>query len=156
MSLTLSSPAFSPHGDIPSRYTCEGADVSPPLTWSGVPEGTKSLALVVEDPDAPSGIFRHWAAFDIPPGRSELEEGYGAGHPGDGFREAVNDFGKSGYGGACPPPGHGAHHYHFRLFALREPQLALPDVPRCGQILATIEPLVIEETELVGTYARGG
>jgi Raf kinase inhibitor-like YbhB/YbcL family protein len=100
-------------------------------------------------------MFRHWAAFDIPPGRSVLDEGYGTGRSADGFREAVNDFGKPGYGGPCPPPGHGTHHYHFRLLALREARLALPASPRCAQVLEAAKPLAIEEAELIGTYARG-
>jgi Raf kinase inhibitor-like YbhB/YbcL family protein len=154
MALTISSPAFPPNGAIPSRYTCEGAGLSPPLTWSGVPEGARSLALVVEDPDAPSGVFCHWSAFDVPPDRPGLAEGYGAGRPGDGFREGVNDYGKPGYGPPCPPPGHGPHHYHFRLLALREPRLGVAGAPRCAQILQAARAAALAEAELVGTYER--
>jgi Raf kinase inhibitor-like YbhB/YbcL family protein len=152
--LALSSPAFAPNGEIPSRYTCEGAEVSPPLAWSGVPDGTRSLALVLDDPDAPSGAFCHWAVFDIPADRAGLEEGYGAGRPGAGFREGSNGFGKPGYGGPCPPPGADAHHYDFRLLALREARLGLPKAPRCDEVLDAAQRLAIEQAELVGTFAR--
>jgi len=95
----LASPAIPPGGEIPAQYTCDGTDISPPLSWSGVPQGTQSLVLVVEDPDAPSGVFRHWAAFDIPPGSHGLDAGYAATRPAAGFRGARNDFGQPGYGG---------------------------------------------------------
>jgi Raf kinase inhibitor-like YbhB/YbcL family protein len=151
--LALSSSAFPANGAIPSRYTCEGANLSPPLSWSGIPEGARSLALVVEDPDAPSGAFCHWAAFDIPPDRGGLDEGSGAGRPGSPYREGVNGFGKSGYGGPCPPPG-STHHYHFRLFALRDARLSLPKAPRCEEVLEAARASAIGQGELVGTFAR--
>ena len=107
MPLVITSPAIPPDGEIPAQYTCDGADISPPLTWSGVPDDAKSLVLIVEDPDAPSGAFYHWAIFDIPAGSRGLDAGYSATRPATGFREARNDFRKVGYGGPCPPKGHG-------------------------------------------------
>jgi phosphatidylethanolamine-binding protein (PEBP) family uncharacterized protein len=92
MPLLLASPVFSPGRAIPSQYTCDGADISPPLNWSGAPEGTQSLMLIVDDPDAPSGVFRHGAAFDIPPSAPGLTAGCGPNRPAVGFREARNDF----------------------------------------------------------------
>jgi hypothetical protein len=154
MPLLLASPAIPPGGEIPSQYTCDGADISPPLTWSGVPEGTKSLVLVVEDPDAPSGVFRHWAVFDIPSGSHGLDTGYSANRPAKGLHEVRNDFGKPGHGGPCPPRGHGTHHYHFRLLAISRPILDLKLTASASDVLKTAEPYAIERAELVGSYQR--
>ena len=154
MPLMLASPAIPPGGEIPPQYTCDGTDISPPLQWSGVPNGTRSLVLVVEDPDAPSGIFRHWGAFDIPASSRGLDAGYSAARPAAGFHEARNDFGKPGYGGPCPPKGHGVHHYYFRLFAISRPALDLRAPATALDVLNAAQPYVIERTELVGTYRR--
>jgi Raf kinase inhibitor-like YbhB/YbcL family protein len=108
----LESSAFENARAIPSRHTCEGDDVSPALHWTSVPEGTQSLALIVSDPDAPSGVFTHWVAWGLDPGAGGLGEGEAA------PREGRNDFGTVGYRGPCPPPGHGRHRYVFRLYAL--------------------------------------
>jgi Raf kinase inhibitor-like YbhB/YbcL family protein len=154
MPLTLVSPAIPPGGQIPPQYTCDGTDLSPPLAWSGVPEGARSLVLVVEDPDAPSGIFRHWAAFDIPANSQGLEAGYSAKRPAAGFHEARNDFGKVGYSGPCPPQGHGNHHYHFRLLAVSRPILDLKAPATALDVLRAAQPYAIQQAELVGTYQR--
>ena len=154
MPLMLTSPAIAPGGEIPAQYTCDGADISPPLTWSGLPNGTQSLVLVIEDPDAPSGVFRHWAAFDIPAGSPGLAAGYAANRPAASFHEARNDFGKAGYGGPCPPKGHGTHHYHIRLLAISRSALDLKAPATTLDVLKATEPYVIERTELVGTYHR--
>lgn len=153
MPLLLISPAFPPGGDIPAQYTCDGSDISPPLSWSGVPAGTQSLVVVINDPDAPSGVFQHWAAFDISPNSSGLAAGYGP-RPASGFREGVNDFGRTGYGGPCPPRGAGAHHYHFRLLALNRATLELGSAGRDAEVLRAAEPYAIGRAELVGTYHR--
>ncbi len=153
MPLMLASPAFAPGGAIPSEYTCSGADISPPLSWSGVPAGTRSLVLIVEDPDAPSGAFRHWAAFDIPAGAHGLAAGYGPNRPVAGFRQARNDFGGLGYGGPCPPPGP-AHHYRFRLLAISRPSLDLSPSADALDVLRAAQPYVIQQTELTGIYRR--
>jgi hypothetical protein len=154
MPLMLASPAFAPGGQIPTEYTCDGADISPPLTWSGAPDGTRSLVLIVEDPDAPSGIFRHWAAFDIPAGSRGLRAGYGPKRPAVGFREARNDFGAADYGGPCPPNGHGTHHYHFRLLAISRPSLDLTPSANAADVLKAAAPYTIQQAALLGTYQR--
>jgi Raf kinase inhibitor-like YbhB/YbcL family protein len=143
----LTSEAFANGQPIPRKYSCEGEDVSPPLAWNGVPEGTVSLALVVDDPDAPSGTFTHWLAWGIDPAAGALGEGEAA--PVEG----QNDFGSAGWRGPCPPPGHGPHRYFFRLHALEgEPELAAgagkPEVERA------LEGRALAVAELVGTYER--
>jgi Raf kinase inhibitor-like YbhB/YbcL family protein len=109
---TLESSAFEHGGTIPARYTCDGDDLSPPLRWTDVPESARSLALVVEDRDAPGGVFTHWIGWGLDPAGGGLAEGEAP--PGEGR----NDFGTIGYRGPCPPPGHGRHRYVFRLYAL--------------------------------------
>jgi Raf kinase inhibitor-like YbhB/YbcL family protein len=154
MPLMLVSPAFASGAQIPTEYTCDGADISPPLSWSGVPSATRSLVLVVEDPDAPSGVFRHWAAFDIPPDAGGLAAGYGYNRKAAGFRASRNDFGNQDYGGPCPPRGDGTHHYHFRLLAISRPTLDLTGPATALDVLRAAQPYVILETELTGTYRR--
>jgi Raf kinase inhibitor-like YbhB/YbcL family protein len=154
MPLMLASPAFAPGGQIPSEYTCDGADISPPLTWSGVPDGARSLVLVVEDPDAPSGVFYHWGAFDIPTSPHGLAAGYGPNRPASGFREARNGFGAADYGGPCPPQGRRLHHYHFRLFAITRPTLDLTPSASAADVLKAAEPYAIQRAELTATYQR--
>ena len=154
MALMLASPAIPPSGEIAAQYTCEGADISPPLSWSDVPAGTGSLVLVVEDPDAPSGIFRHWAVFEIPPAARGLDAGYSANRPVAALHEARNDFGKTGYSGPCPPRGAGTHHYHFRLLAISRPTLDLRAPAAALDVLRAAQPYVIQQAELVGTYHR--
>jgi len=119
-SLTITSPAIRDGGRIPVTFTCRGSDKSPPLVWSGIPQGTKSLALIVQDPDAPGRTFIHWVAFNIPADSKGLDSGIPnrAEIPSGGI-QGKNSFGRIGYGGPCPPSGP-AHHYHFRLFALDE------------------------------------
>jgi Raf kinase inhibitor-like YbhB/YbcL family protein len=153
MPLMLASPVIQPGGEIPAEYTCNGADISPPLTWSGAPSGTQSFILIVEDPDAPSGVFRHWAVFDIPAGSHGLDSGYGSSRPASGLHEARNDFGKPGYGGPCPP-GHGVHHYHFRLLAISRPNLGLTASATIPDVLGAAQPYVIQSAELTGTFHR--
>lgn len=154
MALTLRSTAFQQGGDIPRKYTCDGDNKSPPFAWSGVPEGTRSFLLVCHDPDAPSGIFHHWAAYDIPSDRRGLAEGYGSARLADGFRQAMNDFGKPGYAGPCPPRGDRPHHYHFRLSALSEPSLPVARSVTCVEVITLANPYVLEFIELVGLYRR--
>ena len=154
MPLLLASPAIPPNGEIPMQYTCDGTDISPPLSWSDVPAATGSLVLVVEDPDAPSGVFRHWAVFDIPPASRGLDAGYSANRPVAALHQARNDFGKTGYSGPCPPKGAGVHHYHFRLLAISRPTLDLRAPAAALDVLRVAQPYVIQQTELVGTYHR--
>ncbi len=144
----LKSDAFADGGQLPTQFTCDGADQSPPLAWSEPPAGTKSFALVVDDPDAPSGTFRHWGAFDIPASARDLPAGASS------MPQARNDFGKPGYGGACPPKGHGPHHYRFKLFALDSDRLNLPPDATVAQVEAQAGKHAIGRTELTGTYER--
>ena len=153
MPLLFASPAIPPGGEIPSQYTCDGTDISPPLTWSEAPDGTKSLVLVVEDRMRPLGS-RHWAVFDIPSGSHGLDAGYSANRPAKGLNEVHNDFGKHGYGGPCPLRGHATHHYHFRLLAISRPILDLKPAASALDVLKTSEPYAIQRAELVGTFQR--
>jgi len=148
----LRSDAFTDGEPIPRRFTCEGEDLSPPLGWGDTPAGTESFALLCDDPDAPSGTWRHWAVYDLPPGRAGLAEGIG---PEDaGLRQAVNDSRTRGYSGPCPPKGHGRHRYRFRLLALSVPHLALPPRPACKAVERAARKHLLAETVLTGTCER--
>jgi Raf kinase inhibitor-like YbhB/YbcL family protein len=154
MALVLSSPAFANGQKIPTKYTCDGKNVSPPLQWSGAPSETRSFVLILEDPDAPSGVFRHWAVYNLPPECTALPEGVGKGSRAAQLEQGVNDFGHACYDGPCPPAGHGTHHYHFRLAALDTPRLAVAPAAKVADIWQAAAPHNLAETELVGTYAR--
>lgn len=154
MALALSSSAFSHGQRIPHQFTKEGANSSPPLEWRGAPPNTQSFALIVEDPDAPRGTFRHWAAYDISPTEQRLESGAGSDERRAAFKMAVNDFGNRRYDGPLPPPGHGVHHYHFRLLALDVPQLDLPREAKVEHVLEAARAHALEEAEIVGTFER--
>jgi len=154
MMMTLSSGAFADHHPIPQRFTRDGGNVSPPLRWHGAPRGTKGHALIVEDPDAPSGAFRHWALYDIPGNATELAEGIGSRKAIPALRVAVNDFGNRRYDGPQPPRGHGVHHYHFRLFALDVAQLSVPTNASARDVLEVARAHSLAEADFVGTCAR--
>jgi hypothetical protein len=119
---TLTIDAFAAGGTIPEVFTCEGDNLSPALAWAGEPEGTQSFALIMDDPDAPAGTWNHWLLWDIPAGVHSVPQRYRAANP---VLSGTNDFGKNGYGGPCPPRGHGAHRYFFRLYALDTPTLGV-------------------------------
>jgi len=158
MALTLESASFTHQGEIPRKHTCEGADVSPALAWSGVPEGTKSLALVVDDPDAPDPkapkmTWVHWVLYDLPPSASGLSEGVGAGSLPPGTHEGLNDWKRTGYGGPCPPIGR--HRYFHKLYALDAELAALP-TPTKAAFEKAIQGHVLAEAVLVGTYQKAG
>jgi Raf kinase inhibitor-like YbhB/YbcL family protein len=142
----LTSPAFAHRALIPRRHTCDGDDVSPPLRWSDPPEGTRALALVVDDPDAPGRTFTHWAAWGLAPG-GELAEGHAA--PVEGR----NDFGTRGYRGPCPPPGHGPHRYVFRLYAL-DRELDVPAGVDKERVEQAARGHALAVAELIGIYER--
>ena len=144
---TLRSDAFEHGQPIPPPYSCDGQDRSPPLSWSAPPEETRSLALVVDDPDAPSGTFTHWLAWGIDASAGGLAEGE---RPP---REGLNDFGSTGYGGPCPPPGHGVHHYSFRLAAL-DSELDLAAGAGKQELEQALAGHVLVVAELIGTYER--
>jgi len=146
--LSLTSNAFRDGQPIPAQYTCDGTDQRPALHWGEPPEGTKSFALVIDDPDAPSGTFSHWGVFDIPSSARSL------GAEGKVGTEVANDFGKPGYGGPCPPKGHGPHHYHFRLFALDVPRLEVAPGAKVADVERAAEKHAIAQGELIGTYER--
>jgi Raf kinase inhibitor-like YbhB/YbcL family protein len=153
--MNLASDAFDTNQAIPTRFTCDGVDSSPALTWSGAPSNTAAFALIVDDPDAPSGTFTHWVAFDIPAGVNELS----AGMPqtdtlARGGLQGRNDFGKTGYGGPCPPSGT-AHHYRFTLYALDE-ALHLQAGASKQDVLSAMRNHILEHAQLVGTYKRKG
>lgn len=144
---TLESSAFGHAQPIPSRNSCDGEDLSPPLRWTQVPDGAQSLALLVDDPDAPAGVFTHWVAWGLGPAAGGLGEGEAA--PGEGR----NDFGRVGYGGPCPPRGHGRHRYVFRLYALDD-ELDLDSSAGKAELEQAIAGHVLTTAELVGTYER--
>src|SRR5262245_26610125 len=150
----LSSPAFSDAQRIPRRFTCDGEDLSVPLQWSDVPAETRSLVLLCEDPDAPAGVWHHWAVYDIPPNRTELAEGIGGPGATSGLKQAINDFGRTGYGGPCPPHRHGPHRYHFRLLALSVDQLPVRGRPSCQEVERQARTHAIAEATVVGLYER--
>lgn len=153
-SLQVKSASFSSEEDIPSHYTCDGADVSPDLEWSGAPADTKSFAIVLHDPDAHSD-FTHWVAYNIPAGVHELAEGASTnGAMPGGSAEGTNGFHKRGYGGPCPPPGK-PHHYTFVVYAL-DTNLDLPPGISRQQLEAEIQGHIVAEGQLVGLYQRGG
>lgn len=156
MPLTITSPSFAHGGEIPALYTCEGRDISPPLAWSGVPEGTKSLALIVDDPDAPDPkapkmTWVHWVLYHIPPTARGLPEGVQKKDLPQGTLEGLNDWKRAGYGGPCPPIGR--HRYFFKLYAL---DALLPDLgtPTKAQIEKAMAGHVLAKAELVGTYEK--
>ncbi len=158
MSFKIASAAFAADGPIPARYTCEGEDISPPLAWSGAPAGTKSFALVVDDPDAPDPAaprmtWVHWVLYDIPASAGGLYEDVGSAKLPAGTREGVNDWGRAGYGGPCPPIGR--HRYFHKLYAL---DTLLGDLGKPGKtaLVKAMKGHVLAEAALVGTYKKGG
>jgi Raf kinase inhibitor-like YbhB/YbcL family protein len=157
MAFELKSPAFADQQAIPAKYTGDGEDLSPPLEWSDPPRGTKSYILIVEDPDAPAGTFRHWGVYNIMAKRTRLPEGVGVGAKMEDLGIGVNDFDKARYNGPAPPKGHGAHHYHFKLAALDVERLTQPPqaaAARVADIWKAAQGHIIGEAALVGTYGR--
>ena len=152
MAFRLESPSFKDGDRIPSRFTCDGQDLSPALRWSDPPSGTQSYALLCDDPDAPGRIFVHWVLFNIPPSPMESSEGLPAGGTlPNGARQGVTDFGRTGYGGPCPPSG--VHRYFFKLYALSRP-LDLPPGVTKSQVEKAMGSLILGEARLVGRYSR--
>jgi len=153
--MELKSSAFDHQGEIPRQYTCDGEDHSPPLAWSALPAGTKSLALIVDDPDAPDPkapkrVYVHWVLYNLPP-TAGLAEAVQPSKLPAGTREGLNDWGRTGYGGPCPPIGR--HRYFHKLYAL---DALLPDLqqPTKARLLAAMEGHILAETHLMGTYQR--
>jgi Raf kinase inhibitor-like YbhB/YbcL family protein len=152
--MQLCSHAFPDGTTIPAKYTCDGNDISPPLEWSAPPTDARSFVLLCEDPDAPGGTWHHWAAYDIPADLTSLPEGAAQRPWQRDFKQAVNDFERSGYGGPCPPRDHGLHHYHFRLLALSIQHLGIGKDPSCNDIEREARKHVLTEATLIGVYER--
>jgi Raf kinase inhibitor-like YbhB/YbcL family protein len=151
--LTLTSPAITPGAAIAAEYACTGADHSPALSWSGAPDSTKSFALIVDDPDAPSGTFIHWVAYNIPARVTSLPAGLPqTAEIASGGTNGINGFEHIGYNGPCPPPGK-THHYHFRLFAL-DSMLTPGDKAGANAVRSAMNGHVVATAELVGTFER--
>jgi Raf kinase inhibitor-like YbhB/YbcL family protein len=156
VALSITSAAFAAGGDIPAKYTCEGPDVSPPLAWSGAPAGTKSFALIVDDPDAPDPkapkmVYVHWVLYNLPASAAGLPEAVAPSALPAGTKEGKNDWKRTGYGGPCPPIGR--HRYFFKLSAL---DAELPDLGPLtkGQLEQAMQGHVLEQAELMGTYEK--
>ncbi len=153
MGFQLSSPAFKAGGEIPIRYTCEGPDVSPPLKWANVPQGTQSLVLICDDPDAPVGTWVHWVLYNIPADLQELPEDVPKEKVVFGqIKQGMNDFRRIGYGGPCPPAGK-PHRYFFKLYALDIPSDWESGLTK-SDVLKRMEGHILRQTELVGIYQR--
>ena len=157
MAFSISSSAFGPNGKIPSKYTCEGNDVSVPLSWSGAPAGTKSFALIEDDPDAPDPrapkmTWVHWVLYNIPATANGLPEAVQKNALPAGTRDGLNDWKRTGYGGPCPPIGQ--HRYFHKLYAL---DTVLPDLgaPNKAQLEKAMQGHVLAQAELIGTYEKG-
>lgn len=151
MAFQLFSTAFAEGGWIPELHSCQGADIAPSLEWSGAPADTRSFALIVEDPDAPAGVWCHWLLYDI---GSKIEALPQAFKPGALGVSGTNDFGKPGYGGPCPPRGHGAHRYFFRLSALNIETLGLPPGAKRADFVQALKGHVLAEAQYMGRFER--
>jgi len=152
MEIKVKSEAFEEGGMIPKKYTCDGEDASPPISWTGVPEGTEALALICDDPDAPVGTWVHWVIFNIPPDTTGLSENIPPERVLEsGARQGRNDFGNIGYGGPCPP--RGTHRYYFKLYALDKKVDLEPGATK-DELLKAMEGHILAEGRLMGRYKR--
>lgn len=151
MPFQLFSSAFAEGGWIPELHSCEGADISPSLEWSGAPAETKSFALIVEDPDAPNGVWCHWLLYDLGARIQALPQGY---KPGSLGVSGTNDFGKPGYGGPCPPRGHGPHRYFFKLSALNVDTLGLGPGAKRAELVHAMKGRVLADAQYMGRFER--
>lgn len=153
MALQLTTSAFPAEGAIPKKFTCEGPDLSPPLSWSGAPPGTQSFALIVDDPDAPAGTWVHWVLYDLPANTKDLAEGVPKeAQLSNGARQGRNDFRKIGYGGPCPPPGK-PHRYFFKLYAL-DKMLDLKAGASKVEAESAMKGHILAQAQLMGRYGR--
>ena len=146
MAFTVTSPAFEDGDAVPAQFTCDGSNVAPPLNVSEPPDGTRSFALIVDDPDAPRGTFTHWIAYDVPANGGDLQATRG--------KTLQNSFGDSGYGGPCPPPGDGTHHYNFTVYAVDVPSLGLRGDSRQA-LEEALQTHTLATARLTGEYKRG-
>jgi Raf kinase inhibitor-like YbhB/YbcL family protein len=153
MGFELRSSVFAPSGTIPRKHTCDGPDLSPVLEWTNVPEGTKTLALICDDPDAPVGTWVHWVLYNLPAAVTSLPEGIPNSETTEqGASQGINDFRRIGYGGPCPPPGK-PHRYFFKLYALDDKVPLSPGASK-KELLKAMENHILGQAELMGTYAR--
>jgi Raf kinase inhibitor-like YbhB/YbcL family protein len=151
MAFRLVTDAFAESALIPKRFTCEGQDLSPALAWSGEPAGTRSFALIMDDPDAPVRTWNHWLLWNIPRGTHALEERF---EPGSTEESGTNDFGKPGYGGPCPPRGHGPHRYYFKLYALHVEKLLLKAGAKRADLDRALKSHMLGKAQYTGWYER--
>jgi Raf kinase inhibitor-like YbhB/YbcL family protein len=152
MEIKITSPAFEDNGLIPPRYTCDGADISPPLQWDALPEGTKSIAIICDDPDAPMGTWVHWVLFNLPAETKELVENIPPDRTlPDGASQGISDFGRIGYGGPAPPSG--THRYFFKIYAL-DTQIDLTSGANKRQLLNAMQGHILGRGQLIGKYKR--
>ncbi len=152
MEIIIKSPAFVPGGKIPWKYTCDGMDISPPLTWTSGPEGTKTFALICDDPDAPMGTWVHWVLFNLPADITEFSENVPPERElENGAKQGMNDFRKIGYGGPCPPGG--IHRYFFKLYAL-DAEINLEAGATKEELLKAMEGHILAEGQIIGRYER--
>lgn len=152
MAFEIKSNAFSANSTIPSKFTCDGSDVSPPLSWKDAPAGTKSFALISDDPDAPMGTWVHWVMWNIPAVATSLKEGMEkSASLSDGTKQGISDFKRPGYGGPCPPSG--THRYFFKLYAL-DTTLDLPANATKAQLESAMKGHILGQTQIIGTYSR--
>lgn len=156
MAFVLSSSSFTHQGEIPSEYTCEGSDISPPLSWSGIPDGTKSLAMIVDDPDAPDPkapqrVWVHWVLYNLPPTAGALAEAATPDKLPEGTAQGKNDWGRIGYGGPCPPIGR--HRYFFKIYAL-DAMLSDLGTPTKKELEKAMEGHILARAEIIGTYEK--
>jgi Raf kinase inhibitor-like YbhB/YbcL family protein len=151
MAFTVRVERFENGATIPVEMTCEGGDVAPAVSWSGEPAGTKSFALIMDDPDAPGGTWTHWLLWDIPSDRHRIENGF---RPGVFGVSGKNDFGREGYGGPCPPRGHGAHRYFFRVYALNVPRIEVKPGAKRAAVDPAIHRCLMAEASHMGRFGR--
>ena len=155
--MTVISSAFKEGEVIPSEYTCAGKNISPELSWSGIPPQAKSLVLICDDPDAPKETpWVHWVVYDLPAHIKNLSKGVSRAQlKADGAHEGMTDFDKPGYGGPCPPEGHGVHHYHFNLYAIDKKKIDIDEVDATKEkVLQAIEGHIVAQGHLIGTFER--
>jgi Raf kinase inhibitor-like YbhB/YbcL family protein len=145
MTFAITSPAFDEGATVPKQFTCDGSDTPPPIELSDPPQNTRSYAVIMDDPDAPKGTFTHWVAYDIPAGTSDLQSNTG--------KTLRNSFGRNGYGGPCPPPGHGPHRYFFTVYAVDVPLLPLSGKTR-QDLEKALENHTLASARLMGRYER--
>ncbi len=151
--ISITTEAFKAGGTIPSEYTCDGRNISPSLSWTGIPAGAKSIVLIMDDPDAPRGTFVHWVLYNIPADVQKLSPGVSGNQTlADGSRQGMTDFGRTGYGGPCPPPGK-PHRYFFKIYAL-DTTLDLSSKATKADVERAMKGHVLAQGELMGKYGR--